>query len=132
MNAIPPHSSMAPALTWKSRPIFISSTFKDMNAERDYLRVHGFPVLEERLRLRCHYLDIIDLRQGVETGDTSDQAEREMRVPKVCLDEINRSKPFLVAILGDGYGWIPPASRIEAAAQDAGLPSAGRAGESES
>lgn len=40
---------------------------------------------------------------------------------KVCLDEIESSKPFLVALLGDRYGWVPPAERITAA-RDAGIP----------
>jgi tetratricopeptide (TPR) repeat protein len=107
---------------WKARPIFFSSTFKDMHAERDYLRDHTFPRLAERLRARCHYLDTIDLRQGIESAHEADEAEREMQVLKVCLDEIDRSRPFLVALLGDRYGWIPPANRITAAARDAGVP----------
>jgi hypothetical protein len=107
---------------WKSRPIFFSSTFLDMHAERDYLRDHAFPRLAERLRNRCHYLDTIDLRQGIENAHLSDEAAREMRMLKVCLDEIERSKPFLVALLGDQYGWIPPSDRITAAARSAGLP----------
>lgn len=110
------------SLVWKSRPIFLSSTFKDMNLERDYLRAHGLKELEDKLRERCHYLDAIDLRQGVETGDIADEAEREFQVLKVCLDEIDRSKPFLVGILGDRYGWVPDPLHIEAAAQRPGLP----------
>ena len=30
---------------WRVRPIFVSSTFKDMHAERDWLRDHVFPEL---------------------------------------------------------------------------------------
>jgi hypothetical protein len=41
------------ALLWKSRPLFISSTFLDMHAERDQLRVHVFLDLVERVRARC-------------------------------------------------------------------------------
>ena len=107
---------------WKSRPIFISSTFRDMHAERDYLGGHAFLRLGEQLRERCHYLDTIDLRQGVENAAEADEAQREMHVLKVCLSEIERSKPFLVALLGDRYGHIPPAERMAAAARDAGMP----------
>ena len=113
---------MSSALVWKARPIFISSTFRDMHAERDYLRAHGFLRLVEQLRERSHNLDTIDLRQGVETASETDEAKREMQVLKVCLDEIQRSKPFLVALLGERYGHIPPADRITDAARDAGLP----------
>ena len=111
-----------PAIVWKARPIFISSTFRDMHAERDWLRENAFLRLGERLRERCHYLDAIDLRQGVENASEQDEAKREMQVLKVCLDEIERSKPFLVALIGDRYGWVPPADRIVAAARAAGLP----------
>ena len=109
-------------LVWKARPVFVSSTFRDMHAERDYLRTHAFPELAEQLRERCHYLDAIDLRQGVENADEADEAARELRVLKVCLGEVERSKPFIVALLGDRYGWVPPAERIRAAAHSAGLP----------
>ena len=115
-----PHA--APSLVWKSRPVFVSSTFRDMHAERDWLRNHAFSSLADRLRERSHYFDAIDLRQGVESASETDEAVREIRVLKVCLDEIERSKPFLVALLGDRYGWVPSPERIEAAARSAGLP----------
>ena len=31
---------MALTSEWRSRPVFISSTFRDMHAERDYLAPH--------------------------------------------------------------------------------------------
>jgi len=46
---------------WRLRPVFISSTFRDMHAERDYLRNHVFQELEERLKERFHHLEPIDL-----------------------------------------------------------------------
>ena len=103
---------------WKSRPIFISSTFKDMHAERDWLRNYVFPRLAEELRARRHHLEPIDLRLGVETTTAGTEEERELLVLKVCLDEIKRSRPFLLVLLGDRYGWTPPAERIEAAARE--------------
>jgi hypothetical protein len=36
---------------WQSRPVFISSTFADVQAERDYLRSRVFPELKERFAL---------------------------------------------------------------------------------
>ncbi len=42
---------------WRTRPIFISSTFRDMHAERDCLRQHVFPRLEEELLKRRHHLE---------------------------------------------------------------------------
>ena len=35
---------------WMSRPVFVSSTFHDMQVERDWLHAHVFPALAERLR----------------------------------------------------------------------------------
>ncbi len=32
---------------------------------------------------------------------------------KVCLEEIERCKPFFIGLLGDRYGWVPPEERIE-------------------
>lgn len=106
---------------WKSRPIFISSTFRDMHVERDRLRQHVFPRLEEELLKRRHHLEWIDLRQGVDSGAASTEEERELLVLKVCLDEIKRSRPFLIVLLGDRYGWVPPADRMDAAVDEAGF-----------
>jgi len=106
---------------WQSRPVFISSTFKDMQAERDYLRHIVFPRLEEELRKGRLLLEPIDLRQGVETADLASEEARERLVLKVCLEEIQRSRPFLIVLLGDRYGWVPPEERMAAATQEVGF-----------
>ena len=107
---------------WRARPVFISSTFKDMHAERDWLRTRVFPRLEDELRQRRHHLELIDLRLGVETTQAGTEEARELLVLKVCLDEIKRSRPFLLVVLGDRYGWVPPPERITAAAREHGFP----------
>lgn len=109
------------AAPWKIRPVFISSTFRDMQAERDYLRNLVFPRLEDELRKGRLLLEPIDLRQGVETADLASEESREQMVLKVCLDEIERSRPFLIVLLGDRYGWVPPEGRVAAAVQEAGF-----------
>lgn len=106
---------------WQTRPIFITSTFRDMQAERDYLHGFVFPELAQRLRERFCHLEPIDLRWGVETVDSVDEQAREMLVLKVCLDEVKRCRPFLIALLGDRYGWTPPVARMKLAAQEAGF-----------
>ena len=108
-------------LIWRSRPIFVSSTFRDMHAERDHLRLVAFPLLEERLRERFHLLEPVDLRWGVETVSLAEQQDKELLVLKVCLSEIERCRPFLIAVLGDRYGWVPPEERSRAAADEAGF-----------
>ena len=106
---------------WASRPVFISSTFLDMHAERDHLRRFVFPALEERLRARRLHLEWVDLRVGVAGAGEPDLAAREMQVLKVCLSEVHRCRPFLLVLVGDRYGWSPPRERIRAVAKEAGL-----------
>jgi hypothetical protein len=55
------------AAPWQTRPVFVSSTFMDMQAEREYLRQVVCPRVEEELCKGRILLESIDLRQGVET-----------------------------------------------------------------
>lgn len=87
---------------WHTVRVFISSTFRDMHAERDWLVKVVFPELRERLAKRNLYLVDVDLRWGV----TEEEAEHG-RVLEVCLDEIERCRPFFIGILGERYGFIP-------------------------
>ena len=104
-----------------TQPVFISSTFRDMHAERDMLRDHPqIKRLEDELRKSKLELEIIDLRWGVETGSLSDYEKKEHRVLKVCLDEIDRCKPFMIVLLGDRYGYIPEHDRIASVATEKG------------
>ena len=110
---------MATFAIWEPRPVFVTSTFRDFHAERDHLRDYVFPALEERLRERFRYFEPIDLRLGVKTEEAQDPAARELLILKVCLGEIERSRPFLIGLIGDRYGWVPPSDRMEAAAREA-------------
>jgi len=83
--------------------IFISSTFRDMHAERDLLVREVFPELRRRCRpLRVEVVDV-DLRWGVSEAEAEGSHALE-----VCLEEIRNSKPFFLGLLGERYGWIPP------------------------
>ena len=112
---------MPGARAWKSRPVFITSTFQDMQDERDYLRRFVFPSLEEWLRTKRRHLEWIDLRVGVATAGAGEEEARELQVLKVCLEEVKRSRPFLIGLIGDRYGWVPPRERMAAAAAEAGI-----------
>lgn len=92
-----------------------------MHAERDWLRHHVFPRLEEALCQRRHHFEAVDLRVGVGGGRIPDEETRELHVLKVCLSEVQRSRPFLLVLLGDRYGWVPPRERLQAAAREAGF-----------
>jgi hypothetical protein len=79
------------------------------------------PALEERLRERKCRLEPIDLRIGVETRAAESEQKREERILKVCLDEIDRNRPFLLVLLGDRYGWVPDAERLQTEVGQAGF-----------
>ena len=114
---------MPQQLVWKAQPLFISSTFTDMMAERDVLRDFVFPELEERLNERRVRLEPIDLRWGVETKGQQEQEEKELLVLKVCLNEIERCRPFFIGIIGERYGWVPPEKRMKDAETEKGFES---------
>jgi hypothetical protein len=84
--------------------VFISSTFRDMHAERDHLVTVVFPELRERVeRLGFEFYDV-DLRWGVpRTGANGERANSWA----YCKKWIDRVEPFFVGILGQRYGWIP-------------------------
>lgn len=87
---------------WRTVRVFISSTFRDMHAERDYLVKVVFPALRERLeRHRVHLVDI-DLRWGI----TEEQSEND-EVLDLCLNQIDECRPFFLGLLGERYGWVP-------------------------
>lgn len=98
--------------TVKSYKIFISSTFKDMDAERDLVINVLKPKLEQQLQSECvtASVEIIDLRWGVNTQDVAEE-ERENKVLNECLENIRNSKPFFIGFIGDRYGWIPSQER---------------------
>ena len=87
--------------------MFLSSTFRDMHAERDHLSRMVFPELRSRCEQRGVEFVGIDLRWGI----TQEEAERTGTLA-VCLEEIDRCRPFFVCLLGDRFGWVPPPDAI--------------------
>ncbi len=93
-------------MTSSSRTVrlFLSSTFRDFGEERDLLIKRVFPALRARLKERFVELVDVDLRWGI----TAEEAERGEVLP-ICLTEIDRARPYFIGMLGERYGWIPPA-----------------------
>ncbi len=87
--------------------VFISSTFRDMHAERDYLSRQVFPELRSRCQKRGAEFIGLDLRWGV----TEEEAQREGAL-KISLAELERCRPFFVCLLGSRYGWVPPPEEV--------------------
>lgn len=83
---------------WRSVRVFVSSTFSDMHAERDYLVRYVFPRLREELRPRRIRLEEVDLRWGV----TADQD-----AISACHEIIDECRPRFLCLLGERYGTVP-------------------------
>jgi telomerase protein component 1 len=89
--------------------IFICSTFRDMHAERDQLSRIVFPELRSRCLRRGADCLGVDLRWGV----TEEEAEQEGALA-LCLQEVERCRPFFVCLLGGRFGWVPPPEEVPA------------------
>ena len=86
----------------KTARVFISSTFRDMHAERDYLSKVIFPEVRETLKHRGIYLVDVDLRWGI-----TEEESKKGETLKICLDEIHNSRPFFIGILGHPHDRFP-------------------------
>jgi len=79
--------------------VFVSSTFRDMGADRDELVKRVFP----RLRRLCDERGVVwgevDLRWGI-TEEQSDEGE----VLPICLALIDRTRPYFIGLVGECYG----------------------------
>ena len=85
--------------------VFISSTFRDMHAERDHLVTVVFPELRERVeQLGLEFFDV-DLRWGVPAKDANGETANSW---EYCRQWIDRVEPFFVCILGQRYAGAGP------------------------
>ena len=82
--------------------VFISSTFQDMQDERDYLMKRAFPKLRKLAAERDVTLTELDLRWGI-----TEEESKSGKVVEICLREIENSIPFFIGIIGNRYGWVP-------------------------
>lgn len=92
--------------------IFISSTFKDLNAERDFIKYEiGTELNKFTEKEYATTYDFIDLRLGIE--DTPDFAE----TINACLYHLKKAAPLhpFIVIIGDKYGTTPSAEDISKA-----------------
>src|ERR1039458_5799580 len=84
--------------------VFISSTFRDMQTERDHLVKFIFPQLRKLCESRGVTWSSVDLRWGITQEESA-----EDRILPICLEEIKRCRPYFIGLLGQRYGWIPDA-----------------------
>jgi hypothetical protein len=103
------------AVTSRTFRIFISSTFGDLQEERNALQKKVFPELRDLCRRRGCRFQAIDLRWGVR-----EEAALDQQTMNICLGEIERCRkisprPNFIVLLGDRYGWRPLPPEIAAA-----------------
>lgn len=88
--------------------IFISSTFQDMQEERDYLITKVFPRLQVEAARRDVSVIPLDLRWGI-----TEEESKSGKVIEICLREIENTRPFFIGLLGNRYGWCPTQKELE-------------------
>ena len=98
--------------------VFVSSTFRDMQDEREELVKRIFPSIRRLCEQRGVAFSEVDLRWGV-----TDEQKAEGAVLPICLAEIDRSRPYFIGLIGQRYGWVPESLPDDLAAQ---LPVAAR------
>ncbi len=82
--------------------VFISSTFRDLQEEREHLVKKIFPEIRALCRQRGVTFTEIDLRWGL----TEEEASLG-RVIRTCLEEIDNCRPYFIGLVGERYGWAP-------------------------
>jgi nephrocystin-3 len=82
--------------------VFLSSTFRDLIAEREHLVNAVFPAMRAACRERGVEFIEVDLRWGI-----TEEESRTGQTARICLEEIDRCRPYFIGIMGSRYGWIP-------------------------
>ncbi|WP_280493243.1 DUF4062 domain-containing protein [Nocardia asiatica] len=109
--------------SWRRLPLFIASTFRDMDYERDMINRIVIPSVNGRLVAAGQGVEIypVDLRWGVEADERFDEDTRERIVMETCLSEVKRCRPLFLGILGSKYGYVPTGTKIAGVIADAGV-----------
>jgi len=90
--------------------VFISSTFRDMQSERDHLINRVFPAVSREAAKRNVTIVPVDLRWGITEEEASQGS-----VVDICLEQIDRSRPFFIGLIGHRYGWCPTHDDVSSA-----------------
>ncbi len=82
--------------------VFISSTFRDLQEEREHLVKKIFPEIRALCRERGITFTEVDLRWGL-----TDEDVVLGQVIRTCLEEVDKCRPYFIGITGDRYGFVP-------------------------
>ena len=100
--------SEALKLSKKALKVFISSTFTDTKAERNYLMREIYPRIRQFCDERGIDFSVVDYRWGIRDHDTNDHTTKE-----ICMNEIDKcyhdsiDAPCFVFLSFNRYGWTP-------------------------
>lgn len=94
------------------KTIFVSSTFRDFQRERDVLHDRVLPELNRQARRYGEAVSFCDLRWGVDTSEQLSEDASSAKVLSVCLTEIDRARPYMIVLLGERYGFMPGTQAI--------------------
>ena len=94
------------------KTVFVSSTFRDFQWERDALHDQVLPFLNQEARAYGQSVSFCDLRWGVDTSSQTSEEESSAKVLSVCMNEIDRARPYMLVLLGERYGFMPGQTAI--------------------
>ncbi|XP_060078987.1 uncharacterized protein LOC132558436 [Ylistrum balloti] len=83
--------------------VFVSSTFKDFSEEREQLIKKTFREINKMCSERGVFFTYVDLRWGI----SEEQSETGQTIA-ICLQEIDRCRPYFICMLGQRFGWSKP------------------------
>src|SRR5215470_17911878 len=89
--------------------LFLSSTFRDMQIERNILARSVLPRRRVMLAAQDIALQEVDLRWGV-----TRLMSRDGGALTVCLREVADCFPLILGMIGRRVGWLPPRAVLKA------------------
>lgn len=99
------------------RNIFLSSTFRDMQSERDVIRNKVFPDINRKASLYNDSVTFNDLRWGIDTSGLS-EGEASKKIFRACNNALMVSDQLMIILLGNRYGWIPGSAELDSLIED--------------
>lgn len=88
--------------------VFISSTFSDMEQERNTIVYNVFPRLRQEFSSQMIDISEVDLRWGIPEEDSENS-----KILEICIGEVLHCYPFFVGIVGQRYGTIASTDAID-------------------
>lgn len=88
------------------KTIFVSSTFRDMQNERDILNSKVVPYINQVASYYGDEINLCDLRWGINTNELDEDSSNK-KILNSCLYEIDLCRPYMIVFIGNRYGWIP-------------------------